>query len=191
MTDYLKEFLPKGLDSSFFIDFEKQNSIVHLKKNEALTQIGSTNNEVYFIIEGSIARKVITNAGMEVNVTLQSKNFLPFITCIDSFFNQEKSDYFLQATKKSIVLKINYKFIKESLNNYPLFLKFYNSYIEEFLFFTELIRAKQLSLNKQDLIKWLINHYPILIQEFPSKDIASYIGVSSEWYSKLRRKIFS
>jgi CRP-like cAMP-binding protein len=191
VNDILKEHLPDDIGTLFYSELEQNCEIIDLKKGDILTRLGDTNNQVYYIINGSIARKVITLNGSEKAIALQSDNFLPFITCLDSFFNQDKSEYLLQASTKATVLKIQYPFIKKSLKSYPSFFKFYNSYIEQYLFFSEMIRTRQLSYTKEDLIVWLMKNYPSLIRDFPSKEVADYIGVTPEWYSKLKRKMFS
>ena len=45
------------------------------------------------------------------------------------------------------------------------------------------------SLSALEKIKWLMDNRPVLMQRVSSKIIASYLGISQETYSRLKRKV--
>ena len=47
------------------------------------------------------------------------------------------------------------------------------------------------SYTAEEFIKYLYEHYKWIIHRVPDKYIALYMGISTSWYCKLKRRIFS
>lgn len=153
--------------------------MLNVDKNEIIVDVGKVNNQVYYISQLSLTRKVISPNGEPITIMPQHADFMPFISCIDSFYSNSET------------LKINYSFIKNSFIRYPEFFQFYYEYFEQLYLMTEQFRTKQLSLGKKKYMSWLYLNHPDFFQIFSSKDLASFIGVTPEWFSKLKRKFLS
>lgn len=50
--------------------------------------------------------------------------------------------------------------------------------------------ALRLSLNAEEFLIFLYNQHPVYMRRIPDKYIAQFMGVSKEWLSKLKKKIF-
>jgi hypothetical protein len=50
-------------------------------------------------------------------------------------------------------------------------------------------KLKIISYSSERLYSYLITHCPKVIQQVPSKFIAEFMGISSEWLSKLKHRI--
>lgn len=160
-----------------------------LKKNELLVSPGSFADEVYLIVKGSFIKNVLSSDNEERTVMFYTDNFFNYMVCSDSYVAREKTSYSLVANEKSIVLKISYNFVREALERYPAFARFYAYYHETSYAYFELTRDKNLSLTSEEYLQWLYANYPFMFKTFPSKSIASFIGVTPTWYSQLKRKL--
>jgi hypothetical protein len=50
-------------------------------------------------------------------------------------------------------------------------------------------KLKIISYSTERLYSYLIEHCPEVIQKVPSKFIAEFMGISSEWLSKLKHRV--
>jgi hypothetical protein len=48
---------------------------------------------------------------------------------------------------------------------------------------------KIIAYSSERLYNYLIQNHPIIIQQVPTKFIAEFMGISSEWLSKLKHRI--
>ena len=67
--------------------------------------------------------------------------------------------------------------------------KFYHSLVTRALQEENDFKLKIISYSSERLYSYLITHCPKIIQQVPSKFIAEFMGISSEWLSKLKHRI--
>lgn len=51
------------------------------------------------------------------------------------------------------------------------------------------IRSRIMVLKPIEVIQYLHKNYPMMIERIPDKNIANLMGITPEWYSKLKKKI--
>lgn len=51
-----------------------------------------------------------------------------------------------------------------------------------------LIQNHLLALSSLDFFQWFLTHYGSIFKRFQSQDIASFMGITPAWFSKLKRK---
>lgn len=155
---------------------------ISLKRGEYLIQPGKVENHIYFIKDGAI-RAFITNEEEEFTIRFGYKNSI--ITALPSYFNRAPTELFIQAIRKSEVLKTSKvvfeKYIhqnQERLEQYQLILE---DLISSFL-------AREIDLLTQSpalRYKRLLERSPQVFQEIPHKYIASYLRMTPETLSRL------
>lgn len=179
---YLNEIVP--LIDSEITDFNSVIRTMSLKKGDIFLDYGKVCTEIAFIQDGIL--EMIYNDG----TTEKMLDFLfqnSFATNYVSFLLAKPSEIQIRAIKDSNLLCIDKKSLESLYDKNIKFQKIgrliaENYYIE----FAERIRSQFLS--PKDRYEKLQNEYPELIQQIPQYKIASYLGVSAEWLSKIRSK---
>lgn len=185
----LRQAFPPTVEDLLIEDYITNSRIIYIQKNELLAPPGSIVNKLFFIVKGSFVRNVLTSDGDEKTVMFQSESFFNFLAATDSFLKAEVTEYLIRANEDSIVLETNQDYILKLFDENINLFKFYAFSLSEIYLVSERFRNKYLALTSEEYLRWLYEHYPLLIQNYPSKNIASFMGISREWLSKLKRKI--
>ena len=156
------------------------------EKNAIITKQGETENYLSFI-ESGIVRFYIPDDENELTFNF---SFNKEFTCAyDSFLTQTPSEYELQALTESIVWRISYGdlqkvYAKTEAGNYL------GRFASERLFLSK--SKRELSLlkyNAKERYLRLFNEQPDILKFIPMKYIASYIGITPQGLSRIRRQI--
>lgn len=157
---------------------------VVLKRNDYLKVSGSVDSNLYYILSGSL-KITILNDGEEHIIRFGYKN--NFITSLDSFITEKPSDFSIQAIKqtelKVISKSVYMDFINQSAENKQL----WNTILEQ-LILQQLEREKDiLTTSPKERFERVFKRSPQLFQEIPNKHIASYLRMSPETLSRLKK----
>ncbi len=155
-----------------------------LKRNEYLKVSGTTDSNLYYIVSGSLKISFINDCEEHI-IRFGYKN--NFITSLDSFITEKPSEFYIQAIKKTIlnvISKPNYlNFIDQNADNKSL----WNKILEQ-LILQQLEREKDiLTTSPKERFERVFERSPQLFQEIPNKHIASYLRMSPETLSRLKK----
>ncbi len=186
--DTLKRFIDNMIPTSelgwdfFSSKFEKQT----YKKKNLLLKIGETEKYLSFIKQGAV-RLYIPKEDNDVTFKFSFEN--EFVTAYDSFLTQTPSVYQIETMTDTILYRISYQDLQEvydkTKNGNIIGRK-----IAEALFIKKAKRELSL-LNQTAEERYLdlFSSYPRLLKEIPLKYIASYIGITPQALSRIRRRI--
>jgi len=159
---------------------------VKLKKNTTILKIGKIENYLSFISKG-IIRLYIPREESDLTFGFLFDN--EFVTAYDSLITQSPSEYQIETLTETILWKISNKDLQEvyeRTNNGNII----GRKMAENMF---LIKSKrELSLlNKTAEERYLdlFSDRPNLLQQIPLKYIASYIGITPQALSRIRKRI--
>lgn len=157
---------------------------IELKRNEYLKTKGTIDTNLYFVVKGSL-RIFVLDAFEEHTIRFGYKNNL--IAALDSFLNEQPSDLYIQALKSTSL-----KVIKKST-----FLNFINSSQENnktWQLILENFALQQMERERDILTTSPLERYnrvlqrsPQLFQEIPNKYIASYLRMTPETLSRIKK----
>ncbi len=155
-----------------------------LKRNEFLTRKGSVERNMYIVESGSLRIFVRNNSG---EITLRFGYKGSWMTSFPSFLTGKPSGFYIQAIKKSKLLVIQKKdfnhFIRSSRENSELWIKM----LEEFAVQQLDREIDVLTRSPLERYKRLLERSPAVFQEIPNKYIASYLRMSPETLSRLKK----
>lgn len=164
------------------------SSLVHktliVKRNEILKQSGTKDTNLYLIQSGSIR---VYNIIHRVEHCLYFGYQGSAITATDSFFGEKKSDYIIQAIKKSEIRMIKKEVFMDFINSKKEYLKLWQNILVEIIQH-HIERGQDLfESSSVDRYTRLKERAPQLFQEIPHKYIASYLRMSPETLSRLQK----
>ena len=158
------------------------------KKKSKLLEVGQTENYISFI-ESGIARFLIPKEEEDKEITFGFCFENEFISAYDSFLTQTPSLYELEALTDMSMYSISHKDLQDVYNN-TVVGNLIGRLSSERLFLIKSKREQSL-LNETAEQRYLnlFTERPNLIKDIPLKYIASYIGVTPQALSRIRKRI--
>jgi len=108
---------------------------------------------------------------------------------LNSFTNGAPSIYSTKALTDSKVLLIPKIQMDELLKRFPKFEKYFRIIFQNSLITHQQRILRNLSMSAEERYQYFLQKYPTLEQFVPQKHIASYLGITPEFLSKIRRKM--
>ncbi|CAM3938735.1 Crp/Fnr family transcriptional regulator [Flavobacterium antarcticum] len=155
-----------------------------LKRNEYLKVKDTTDTNLYFVVSGAL-RIYIVEESDEHSIRFGYKN--NFIASLDSFISEKPSDLYIQALKKTelkVITKSNFmSFVESSAENIKIWLLMLGD-----LIFQQMERERDiLTSSPLERYKRVLTRSPQLFQEVPHKYIASYLRMTPETLSRVKK----
>lgn len=186
----IKEYLESIADISnedwdFFTSKLTQQRI---PKKEIFLKLGEVENQISFI-ESGIVRLFIPQEDEEKDITFGFSFENQFISAYDSFLTRKPSLYQLQALTNTSLLSITYDDLQEVYRKTQIG-NLIGRLTAERLFLLKSKREQEfLKLTAEERYVKLFKERPQLIRVMPLKYISSYIGVTAQALSRIRKRI--
>ena len=183
---YLEKIAPiSSSDWDFFISKLQRRIIT---KKSVFVKVNQIENYISFI-ESGIVRLFIPKENPEKEITFGFCFKDQFVSAYDSFLTQSPSNYQLQALTDTTLLSISYKDLQSVYKSTQIG-NLVGRLTAEDLF---LIKSKReqnlLNLNAEELYLKLFKERPKLLKSVPVKYISSYIGVTAQALSRIRKRL--
>ncbi|MBC9795956.1 Crp/Fnr family transcriptional regulator [Sinomicrobium weinanense] len=158
------------------------------KKNELILCCGKTEQYLSFVEKGMV-RFYSDKGEKEITFSFTFEN--SFVSAYDSFLMQNPVGYYVQALADTVLWSISHtdlqKVYRESADGQQI-----GRRAAEELFIKKSKREMSfLRQSAQERYENLFAENPVLLQKIPLKYIASYIGVTPQALSRIRRRIYS
>jgi CRP-like cAMP-binding protein len=155
---------------------------VTVAKDCYLLKEGNICQSFYYVVQGSFRQYQVTDVGDEViqNLYLETDWMLDH----KSFTTQQPSASIIHSTEDSEVLELDVHALHQLMKTSDAFFQLGRI----FQFATEPLELQMQYLTPRERYAFLLEKKPQLIQRFPLKYIASYLGMAPETLSRVRRK---
>lgn len=157
------------------------------KRKELLLEEGQIAQEVAFVLSGCLRSYSIDEKGLEHNIQFAPSGW--WITDMYSFISKKTSLLFTDAIEESEVLLLSRQKQLELFDAIPKTERYFRILTENALCSTRQRVIDNLSLTAKERYLHFCNVYPTLIHHVAQKHIASYIGVTPEFLSKMRNQL--
>ena len=177
-----------------FIDLE-DNSIPVLegfirssivKKNEFLLKEGQVCRSLYFVEKGCLRMFFINKKSAEQITQFAIENW--WLSDYFSFIGKNPSDYYIQAVEKSEVVVIDSLMFDELLKEIPQLEKYFRILMQKAVAAAQHRSKLQYQMTKEEFYQHFVTSFPEFNQRVPQYMIASYLGLTPEYVSELRKK---
>ncbi|QIE58045.1 Crp/Fnr family transcriptional regulator [Rasiella rasia] len=157
-----------------------------LKKKEKILVEGENCNFLTFVVKGILKTYHIDKKGNQHNLQFTSEN--KWVTDFSSLYNSLPSKLNIEALEASIILQIKKEDLFNLYDNSPMFDRNMRI-ITENAFIEQQERVLQhISSTAHERYLYFLNKYPNLSNRISNIQIASYIGVTPEFLSAIRKK---
>ena len=166
--------------------FTKIVQFKKLKKKDLLLAEGQVCNFIGFLNSG-VLREYSYQHGKETTVDFVGEN--QFATDYQSFILQVPSEQYLEALTDVDLLVLKKEGINTLFDNFKIWERFGRLIIEKVFCQAERKRKKIISTSHEEQYHEFVAAYPQIIQQVPQYYIASYLGLTPEHLSRLRKKV--
>lgn len=157
-----------------------------LKKGELLLREGEVAKQGAFVAKGCLRSYVIDNKGKEHVVQFAPENW--WLTDIHSIMNHTPTLYFMDAIEPSDVLLLDAAGHQELIQTIPGFQASFQAGRQNHATAKDHRIIASLTATAEARYQNFLYTYPTIAQRVPQHMLASYLGISPETLSRIRRK---
>lgn len=160
---------------------------VEVKKGDVLLHDGQVCRFVAFNIEG-IVREYFYHNGIETTSDIIFQN--SFFSAYSSFINQEPSKVYLEALTNARILTMDYATKQTLFDKIPEWDRLARKITEQHYALKENRSNMLATMTAEEKYKQLLSYDNAkIIKSIPLKHIASYLGITPETLSRVRKKL--
>jgi len=167
--------------------FNELLQVKQLSKKNYLLQEGEICNFEAYINKGCIRTFYIDENGFEVTLMFSIEDW--WVGDIASFYEQRPSNLFIETLEDCELLSFNPVTKEMLLAEIPKFERVFRLMVQRRLAATQNRLINTISKPALDKYLDFIQRYPTIPQRVPQHYIASYLGISPEFLSKVRAKL--
>lgn len=158
-----------------------------IKKNEIIVRQGEVGKYTFFVAKGLLRSYDIDENGREHILQFAPENWL--ISDRSSTLLDEASELFIDAIEDSEIILLNNEFLEKATELNPSFQRFnlfaLNNHIRQLQKRINLLIASSAEVRYLEFIRL----YPNILQRVPQWMVASYLGITPESLSRVRKEI--
>lgn len=185
LCNFLENYFPlsaseKELIESLFIEklIEKRKSILNG---------GETCKTFTFVVSGIIRMYGVDDKGFEHNIQFAAEN--DWIADISSFYRSKPSQLNIETLEASKVLQIQQKDLYLLFEEIPKINRIFKVVIENNYIELQNRVLQNFSSTAEQRYLDFMEQYPSLSNRLPNTQIASYLGITPEFLSKIRKNL--
>ncbi|PUB30841.1 CRP-like cAMP-binding protein [Elizabethkingia sp. YR214] len=157
-----------------------------VKRRQFILQEGDTCKYFTYILEGCFKMYGVDNSGTEHNLTFAAED--DWISDIDSLHKEKPSKLFIEAMEPSTILQISKGDLWYLYTNFPKFDRNFRVIIENKYIELQNRLLLTFSATAYERYEDFLKQYPHLANRIPNTQIASYLGITPEFLSKIRNE---
>ncbi|MDJ1499289.1 Crp/Fnr family transcriptional regulator [Xanthocytophaga agilis] len=191
MHEALRKYVEKYSSMSLT---DKEFEIVHqaftfkkLRKKQYFLQEGDVAKQMAFILKGSMRMYTVNDKGHETIIQFGIENW--WIGDRESFFMLSPSPYNIDALEDCELLVLNQEHYQQLLNEIPAFVKMVRVLDMKHHIATQKRIHASIGMDAEEKYQDFVTNHPEFLQRFPQNMIASYLGISPETLTRIRKRL--
>jgi len=166
------------------------HSLLHVKKfkkKQFLLQPGEICNFTGFITKGCIKNYFVDEKGNDFIMSFAIEDW--WVGDISSFYEHKPASIFIETIEDTELLMMDFQGNEQLFKGIPKFERFFRILIQRSLTNLQTRFFQTLAKPAEERYLEFLKKYPQVAQRVPQQLIASYIGVTPEFLSKIRNKM--
>jgi CRP-like cAMP-binding protein len=184
LIDYVQNFVSLEDDEAelFVSRFEEAK----VKKRQFIVQPNFTNKHRSFVVKGAFRTYAVTDDGQDHTLQFAIENW--WVSDFKSYIYQHPATLFIVALEDSTILQIEYSKEQELKKTNHKFETFFRIMAEKGLAFEHRRILFNLTHSAEARYENFLLNFPNFVQRVPQYALASYLGMSTEFLSRIRNK---
>ena len=186
--DHLKAHLQKRvtLTEDEQEDFSQSFKLMTVKKRQFIVQPGFVSKNRYYVVTGSFRAYVIGDEGNEHTIQFAIDDW--WITDYNSYIFQQPASMFVMALEDSTILQVSYESEQALKRKNPKFMEFFCVLAEGTAAYMARRVITNLTRTAEQRYEMFLSGYPQVVNRVPQYALASFLGMTTEYLSKLRKR---
>jgi len=157
-----------------------------IKRKEKIDEPGKTSNYRNYIVNGAFRSFFIDEEGKEHTVQIAVDDW--FVSDFYSYVTRNPATLFVEALEESSILQMHYDDIEPLCDELHSLSEYFRKSTERAFAFSRNRALSNISKSAEDRYNEFLNRYPNIIDRVPQYIVASYLGMSPEFLSKIRAR---
>lgn len=156
-------------------------------KGQYFLQQGDICKNSGFVISGCTKTFYVDDQGQEHVVMFSIEDW--WTSDMGSYITQKPSDFNVQCIENTSLIQFSYEQQNQMLEEIPKLERFFRKIIERAFVASQKRVVRNLSMTAKDRYLFFRNTYPKIDQRIPQYLIASYLGITKEFLSKIKSQL--
>lgn len=186
------ELILKNISKHISLTREEENyfqSILAYKeisKKTLLLAEGQACKQLSYVHSGALRSYCLDKDEKESTIMFASADW--WVTDMYCYLGEKPAMMFIETIEDSCVFQLSKENFDKLLNAIPKFEKFFRILMQNAYTREQLRVIENLTLTAEERYDRFINKYPQLLKQVTQKQIASYLGITPEFLSTIRKK---
>ncbi|MBP7399809.1 MAG: Crp/Fnr family transcriptional regulator [Chitinophagales bacterium] len=157
-----------------------------VKKKTYLLEAGQICKYEWYVIKGCVRIYYIDDNGFDVNLMFAVEDW--WLSDLQSYMEEKPSRLFIQALEDSVLWRMTKKNKEKVFDEIPKFERMFRIMLQRSNIAMQYRLLQTYTQTAEERYKEFIRRYPKIPQRIPQHHIASFLGMSPEFLSKIRNK---
>ncbi|TCC97961.1 Crp/Fnr family transcriptional regulator [Pedobacter frigidisoli] len=157
-----------------------------VKKHDFLLSQGKICRHIYFVNKGCLRTYYTDREGLQYNISFCPENW--WAVDIASFSRQQPAFYAIAALEDTDVLYISFTELEKLYTNIPKLERFFRILTQNGFNLYQHRITSGLSKTAEERYRMFQKQYPGLEQRITQKQVAAYLGITTVFLSRLRKR---
>jgi CRP-like cAMP-binding protein len=185
LVNYFQKLIPLEEDEKAIIQevfIERR-----VKRRHFILQAGDVCKHNTFVVEGCFKMYMVDTQAKEHNLQFAIENW--WIGDIGSFHSEQPSKLYIEALEHSVILQIKKEDLLKLYVEYPKFNRIFRVLVENAFVNLQNRLLQNFSTPAEERYLDFLNKHPELFNRISNVQIASYLGVTPEFLSTIRKRL--
>ena len=164
--------------------FVSEFKIKKIKKRQFIIQPDFVAKYRTYIVKGALRAYVVSDQGQEHTISFAIEDW--WISDYNSYIYQQPATMFVVALEDAVLLQLDFESETKLKNANPKFETFFRITAERTAAFFQRRIIMNLTSTAEERYDHFIKKYPSIVQRVPQYTLASYLGMTTEFLSKIR-----
>ena len=185
LINYFENILPLNEEEKSIVEeaFKERR----VKRRQFILQEGDICKHHTFVVEGCFRMYMVDEKGKDHNLQFAIENW--WIADIGSFYSEEPSRLYIEALENSIVLQLKKEDQIKLFDDNPTFNRIFRVLTERALVSAQRRILQNISSTAEERYLDFLKRYPHFFNRISNVQIASYLGVTPQFFSSLKKKL--
>lgn len=187
LREHLAKYVP--IEDADVTALARGMTPVSFAKGDFLLKPGQPCQVQWFVTQGVLRAFYEDAQAAEHNVQFAIEQW--WTADLGGFFKNQPAELHIQALESGRALALQAEYQEELLGNHPIFERFFRLIVQNAYAQAQRRILATLSLTAEQRFEQFLKRYPGLIHRIPQYHIASYLGVTPEFFSKMKSRYWS
>ena len=184
IVDYINRFV--RLTDEEADQFSSSFKELKVKKRQFIVQPNFPAIHRNYVLDGAFRAYVVDDKGQDSTIAFAIDDW--WITDYNSYILQQPATMFVVALEDSTILQIDHQTEQKLKSSNHKFETFFRIRAERTAAFMQQRIISNLTQTAEERFEHYVERYPLIVQKVPQYALASYLGMTTEFLSRIRNR---